>query len=209
MENMKVALFDIDHTLTSRDTFFLFISYTIKKHPYKIIFLPFLFFVVLLRLFSIIDTTKMKSLSLVLIKEMNLEKLNRFSKQFVDKSVLKYIKNGARDEIMKYKKDGYTIILASASFEFYIKYIAEYFEADYFFGTRIVTKNDRPLAKIDGKNCKRGEKIIRILEVISRDAIDKDNSIGFSDSLVDLHFSEIVGRFYLVDKKRWMIKNFK
>ncbi len=208
MEKIKIALFDIDHTLTSMDSFFLFVFYVLGKHPYTIIFLPFLFIVVLLRLFSIIDTTKLKSFTLLLIKDMDMDKLDRFSRQFVKSTVLKHIKSGVKEEIEKYRKDGYKIVLATASFEFYIKYIAEYFEADYFFGTKIVTKNGRPLAKIDGKNCKRGEKIVRILAVIPRESIDKESSVGFSDSLVDLPFLEIVDKFYLVEKKRWVIKSF-
>ncbi|OHD05771.1 MAG: hypothetical protein A2086_13295 [Spirochaetes bacterium GWD1_27_9] len=202
----NIALFDIDYTLISCDSFILFVFFLIQKNPLKIIYFPFLFFVSILRVFKLISLDKFKSYWLIFINNFTKEKLDSLSKEFVEKHILKRIKKESVEEIKTLKEKGYLIILATASFDFYIKYFVEHLpKVDYYFATKIVTKNDKATPKIEGKNCKGKEKIRRILEIIPKEQIKKDNSFGYSDSKTDLPFLELVEKFNLIDKKQWKI----
>ncbi|HOV12859.1 MAG TPA: HAD-IB family hydrolase [Spirochaetota bacterium] len=201
----KIALFDVDLTITKSDTFFLFIPFIISKYPYKLIFIPYLLFVSFLKLIRVVSMEFFKQSWLIFINGLNINKIENLSKEFFEKKVKSHLKSDIIEYINKLKNDGYTIVFATASFEFYIKYLSEYLNADYYFGTKVLFKDNKIISRIVGKNCKRQEKIYRILSVINSEDIDRKNSIGFSDSLVDLPFLEIVDRFYLVHPKKWQI----
>ncbi len=201
----KIALYDIDYTIISINTLLAFTIFIIKKNPIKIIFLSIKFFVTIWWLLRIISTTKVKSFWLLPINGISEKKINSISKEFIHKTIIQKIKPEAIENIKDYKKKGYIIIFASASFELYIKYIAEYLDADYYVGTKIVIKNKKITTKIEGNNCKGKEKIRRILSIIPAKQIQKKGSVGYSDSKTDLPFLELVEKFYKVNLKKWNI----
>lgn len=208
----KIALFDVDLTITKRDTFFLFILFMVYKFPFKLYLLPYLLIISLLKIFRVVSMEYFKQSWLLFISGLSEEKLNSLLEFFFENSIKPNLKSGVMEYIDALKKDGYIIIFATASFEFYIKYLSNFIGADYFFGTKTLFKNGKIMAKIVGKNCKRDEKIKRILNEIDiniKDNLDKEKSIGFSDSLVDLPFLEIVNTLYIVHPRKWeFVKTF-
>ena len=117
----KIALFDLDHTIISKDCFVELVLYIFKKNPKALIYIPYLFLEGIKKVFRIIDLTKMKSAWLLILKDYDQESLAEFSKSFVENKILKYIKPGFLEEFKKLKQNGYTTVLATASFEFYAK----------------------------------------------------------------------------------------
>ncbi|HPO49991.1 MAG TPA: HAD-IB family hydrolase [Spirochaetota bacterium] len=202
---IKIALFDIDLTLIKKDSFLLFLLFMIKKEPLRLFFLPYILFISFLRIFRLVSMEFFKQSWLLFIKGIEKKKLDALSKVFFERVVKNYVKPGVEDYIDKLKSEGYAIVFATASFEFYIKYIKEYFDADYFFGTKIIFKNDKASARIDGKNCKGSEKITRIIQILDKNQIDIENSISFSDSKTDLPFLELCSKFFYVNPKKWEV----
>lgn len=201
----KIVIYDVDYTIISINSLGIFILYLFKIKPKKILLLPFLLLLTLLWIFRIISTELVKSKWLLLFKGMTENELEKFSKDFIYKYIIPKVKDKAIENIKDYKENGYIIIFASASFEVYIKYIAEYLKADYYFGTKILIENNMVVSKINGKNCKGKEKINRILKEISLDMITKEESVAYSDSRSDLSFLDLTSRFYLVSRKKWEI----
>lgn len=200
----KLAIFDIDHTLISVDSLIKFIFFIFKSYPLKILYLPRLIIMSVVKALGFIYIETLKNYWLILLKNIEPEKLDDISCKFVEKKIKKRIKPQAFQIIDKLRTDGYNIICASASFEFYVKHICALFGVTEYFGTEVEYKNQRYYVK--GKNCKDYQKINRILSKISIDDIDVKNSVGYSDSKTDLPFLQIVKKFYLIAKRKWKIR---
>lgn len=197
----KIALFDIDKTLIPYDSFLKWITCVIKKKKSGFWRLPGLLLSGITAFSSPQKLTRYKEKWLSLADGLTEEEIAELSEKFVKERIIPDLKNGAEEAVRRYKDSGYTVIFATASPEVYFRYLAEYFEVDYFFGTQ--AQNCDGKWKIIGQNCKGQEKIRRILEKLPENEIDKDESVGFSDSMSDYPFSQLVKKFYLVDKKQW------
>jgi len=176
----------------------------LKNKPANLVKLPGLIFFGILTLLKFMPLTDYKSKWLALTEHLNDDELDILSKQFVETEVIPFLKKDAPETIDQYRKDGYLIVFATASFEFYLKYLALHFNADLFFGTEIEVKNGKRTIK--GVNCKGMEKINRIKHSIGSAEIVRYASIGFSDSMSDYPFTKLVGTFNIVHKKSWVIK---
>jgi HAD superfamily hydrolase (TIGR01490 family) len=197
----KIALFDIDKTLIPYDSFLKWIACVIKKKKSGFWRLPGLLLSGITAFSSPQKLTRYKEKWLSLADGLTEEEIAELSEKFVKERIIPDLKNGAEEAVRRYKDSGYTVIFATASPEVYFRYLAEYFEVDYFFGTQ--AQNCDGKWKIVGQNCKGQEKIRRILEKLPENEIDKDESVGFSDSMSDYPFSQLVKKFYMVDKKQW------
>lgn len=200
----KIALYDIDYTLIPYDSFLRFIFYIIRHYPLKLFYLGYVIFFTFVFLFGFINLTKYKERWLIFIKGISTQKLEELSRKFIETRVIPSLKPGVAENVKSYKDKGYTIVFATASFEFYFRYLAEHFEVDYFFGTRLEEPlgTGRPLVK--GLNCKGQEKIRRIVKELKAEEIDIPSSVSFSDSNSDLPFLDLTGTFYKIHKKKWL-----
>ena len=141
-----------------------------------------------------------------MFKGIRLEEIEKLSREFVMEKIVPALKPQALANLQNYRAQGYKIILASASFEIYVKPMAEYLNCDYYFGTLIETKEGKLHNRILGANCKGRAKIERIVEVIDPQTIDREASVSYSDSLSDLPFLDLTATFYLTALKSWKIK---
>lgn len=203
----KIALFDIDKTLIPYDSFFKWIFAILKKKKSHLLKIPKLVLLGITVIGNPQKLTRYKEKWLSLADNFSEEEIVELSKKLVNECIIPDLKPGVENAIKQYKASGYTIIFATASFEIYFCYLAQYFGVDYFFGTKVQLIGGK--WKIVGQNCKGQEKIRRILEKLPEQEIDKSNSVGFSDSMSDYPYSSLVKKFYLVDKKHWKtVKSF-
>jgi phosphatidylglycerophosphatase C len=205
MRMKKLAVFDLDNTIISVDSFIELVRYMIVKFPAKIVHLPYLSLVTLLKFANLVTFDHFKSRWLVFFKGMTDKQLESISKKFMSEVLVKKIKPGVLDAINYYKTNGFTLVLATASFEFYVRYFSDHLGFDHLFATRTSVEKKGSVLSIDGTNCKGIEKINRITGVINPADIDIASSAGFSDSKSDLHYLQIAGTFSLVDRKKWKI----
>lgn len=201
----KIALYDIDYTIISVNSLVDFVFYILSKYPQKIIYLPYLAILVALWVIKLIPTKKIKESFLLIIQGFDMDLLNTLSKDFFKKKIKHKIKKEAIANIEENRKNGYTIVFATASFGVYIKDIADYLNADYFFSTKAAVIDNKLVAKIDGKNCKGREKITIICNEIPEASINKEESLSYSDCLSDLPFLDLTHVFYHVEKKKWKV----
>ena len=171
----KLAIFDIDYTITRKETLMEFFKYIVSKDIKNIKFLP----------------RALYSGAMYGIKVF-------------DERISKILYKDAVDMIKKLKNEGYMVVLISASPEFYVKEFYAIKEVDLIIGTKFAFEGGKFIRKMDGKNCKGEEKVRRLNEVLKEKNIKVDfkNSYMFSDSLSDKPLLDLVGNPYLINYKK-------
>ena len=200
----KLAIFDVDYTLTRRETLVEFYFFMMKKNPKLIKYLPKSILSSIFYVFKIYDASKAKKTFIRFIDGIEEKEMKRIVKEFYEVRLSKILYKDAIDMINKMKRQGYKIYLISASAEFYLSELYNIKEVDKIIGTRFITENGLHRNEITGENCKGEEKVKRLKEVLEKENIEVDfeNSYMFSDSLSDLPLFNLVGHPYLINFKK-------
>lgn len=200
----KLAIFDIDYTITRKETLMEFFKYIVSKDIKNIKFLPRALYSGLMYGIKVYDERKVKECFLKFIENIDEVELANLTKAFYDERLSKILYKDAVEMIKKLKKEGYMVILISASPEFYIKEFYAIKEVDLIIGTKFAFEGGKFIRKMDGNNCKGEEKVRRLNEVLKEKNIKVDfkNSYMFSDSLSDKPLLDLVGNPYLINYKK-------
>jgi HAD superfamily hydrolase (TIGR01490 family) len=200
----KLAIFDVDFTLTKRETLIEFYKFMLKKNPKLIIFMPRIILTGILYALRVIPLRRTKECFVSFIDGIKEEDMKLSVKDFYEKKLSKILYKDAVDTMKKLKAEGCRIYLISASAEFYLQELYNIKEVDKVIGTRFLSEEGIHRAKICGENCKGDEKVRRLMEVIKKDNIEVDfkNSYMFSDSLSDLPLFNLVGNPYLINYRK-------
>ena len=191
----KIALFDFDRTVISKDSIFILYDVTARKIPgfrknlYK----------------SLIAGSLFRSPKAVKknVKDSFLSMLRYYTKDeikaFVYDDVMAYAFKEAVDEIYALKAAGYYLLLVSASVEDYLQYVGDVLPFDHIIGTA----TDENFEMV-GDNNKHAKKVDNILAHLTEKGleIDYENSVAYSDSLAaDRPMMELVKTRYLINNK--------
>lgn len=191
----KIALFDFDRTVISKDSIFILYDVTARKIPgfraklYK----------------ELVAGSLLRSPKVVKknVKNSFLSMLSYYTedeiKAFVYDDVMAYAFKEAVDEIYALKAAGYYLLLVSASVDDYLKYVADVLPFDHIIGT----KTDEDFEMV-GDNNKHAKKVDNILAHLTEKGmeIDYENSVAYSDSLAaDRPMMELVKTRYLINNK--------
>ena len=200
----KLAIFDIDYTITRKETLMEFFKYLVSKDIKNIKFLPRALYSGLMYGIKVYDEKRVKECFLKFIENIDEAELAKLTKSFYDEKVSKILYKDAVDMIKKLKKEGYMVVLISASPEFYVKEFYAIKEVDLIIGTKFTFEDGKFIRKMDGNNCKGKEKVRRLNEVLKEKNIKVDfkNSYMFSDSLSDKPLLDLVGKPYLINYKK-------
>lgn len=200
----KLAIFDVDYTLTSRETLRQFYYYSLKRYPKNIIYAPRAIVSGLLFVMKIFDEKRTKEAFLKFIHGMDSEKMDELIKDFYENRFKNILYKDGIEMIRKLKSEGYKIYLISASPEFYLNELYEMKEIDKIIGTKFKKDETSYTRFMDGVNCKGEEKINRLMASLKEDNIEVDfkESYMFSDSLSDLPLLKLVGKPYLINYKK-------
>ncbi|MFL0197071.1 HAD-IB family hydrolase [Clostridium sp. WILCCON 0269] len=200
----KLAIFDVDFTLTKRETLLEFYIFMVKKKPKLILYAPFSILSSILYLLKLFPAGKTKENFIAFINGIDENDMKLLVKEFYEKRLSKIIYTDALETIKKLKSEGCKIYLISASAEFYLNELYNIKEVDKILGTRFTVSEGKHSKKISGENCKGEEKVKRLMESLKKDNIEVDfkNSYMFSDSLSDLPLLNMVGNPYLINYKK-------
>ena len=202
MSVTRVAVFDLDGTVTRHDTYVDFLLYCLRRKPARLLTLP------ALACYLIVHKTGMRSNHWLkarylgaVVGGMARVDLDDLCARFVGRTLAKNIKQPALDELSRLRGEGYILVLATASFGFYVRDLAAELGFDEVLCTEAEFDNNQKLSgKLDGENCIGAEKARRI-NVLSSERGWADIELGYSDSKVDLPMLEMVGRALVVDPK--------
>ncbi len=185
------AIYDLDKTITRRATFPPFIWHVLKYyHPTRIWVLPLMGLTSLAFGFKLLSRARLKEINLKLLLGSPIQ--NDLAQKMAE-SFARHVRNtnllkGALDQINEDRAAGYQIVIASASYSFYVEAIARELGIDQILATDCVGRNDAQfLPLIAGENCYGQAKLDRVKALFAEWALDRSQaSIRFySDHVSD------------------------
>ncbi len=200
----KLAIFDVDYTLTKKETLMEFYLFMLKKNFRLIRHMPRSLVSVFFYVFKVLDAGKAKENFIAFIDGIEETKMKEIVEEFYKNRLSKIFYKDAIDTVKKLKAEGYKIYLISASAEFYLHQLYNIKEVDMVIGTKFTCENGKYRKKIIGENCKGKEKVRRLMEVLKKENLEVDfkNSYMFSDSLSDMPLFDLVGKPFLINYKK-------
>ena len=134
---------------------------------------------------KIIDNNKIKYEIASIFRNITIEFGEKIGKEFADSIIPNLYFKDALEEIKKLKSKGYTLIMVTASFELYAKFIAKNLGFNKCMGTELWTFRGKFTGYMYGKNCYGAAKRYRLFtEHIFPN--HKYKNIAYSDSISDL-----------------------
>jgi HAD superfamily hydrolase (TIGR01490 family) len=200
----KLAIFDVDYTLTSKETLGEFLKFMIKKDPRLFVHVPKSLGAAFLYVVGIFSAQKAKEHFLAFVDGIEEETLQDMVKEFYETCMINIFYSDAIEMIRKLKTEGCKIILISASAEFYLNELYGIEEVDKIIGTKFKVVDGKQTRIIEGENCKGDAKVVRLMEYLKEEKMDVDfkNSYMFSDSMSDSPLFHLVGHPYLINYKK-------
>tara|TARA_Y100000816_G_C26105316_1_gene587125 strand:+ start:1695 stop:2279 length:585 start_codon:yes stop_codon:yes gene_type:complete len=175
--------------------------------PYRLIFTIILPLAIFLNKIGLLSTTKLKLTFLKsILSGISNDRLNVITKLFIRIQLKTNIRKLALESILKHKKDGDILILASASFDFYVNSLAKELNFDHILSTKSSwSPKNKLLSKIDGENLKGDKKVDLITNSLNYN-FNEENVICYSDHISDLPLFSFADQPYVVNPKSNMKK---
>jgi len=186
-ERRAAAIFDLDGTISRRDTYLAYLAGFALRHPKRWRRMPGLPFDVLRFKLGLKDNTwlKQRFLSAVL-GGVSRQSLRAWTATFNERLMRRGLRPRALRQIRKHKEQGYRLILISASPDLYVDDLSRRLG----FSESICTcvewdANGRLTGRLDGKNCYGAEKCVRLKRYFGEDRRHW-HVIAYSDHHSDL-----------------------
>jgi HAD superfamily hydrolase (TIGR01490 family) len=183
------AIYDMDRTVTRRATYTPFLIHcALRRAPWRLLFLPLVVASMLAYVLKLIDRGRLKEINhhLLLGHKRHPHELKPLVEDFARKVVSTNVRPGARDAIARDKAEGRRIVMATASYRFYSREIADRLGFDDCIGTNsILGLDERVHAKIDGENCYGPAKLRMIREWLERSGLERGHVRFYSDHASD------------------------
>ncbi|QGU95042.1 HAD-IB family hydrolase [Clostridium bovifaecis] len=209
----RLAIFDVDYTLTKRETLIELYLFMVKKNPKLLMHMPKIIMSGILYALKIYDAGRAKRTFIRFLEGIHEKKMKSLVKEFYEERLSKILYKDAIDTMKELKGEGCKVYLISASPEVYLNELYNIKEVDMIIGTRLKIEDGIYKSTFEGENNKGEEKIRRLKEVLKKENLEVDfkNSYMFSDSLADLPLFKLVGNAYLINsrKKYNNVKNLK
>ena len=183
------AIYDMDRTVTRRATYTPFLIHcALGRAPWRLLLLPLVAASMLAYLFKLIDRGRLKEINhhLLLGHKRHPHELKPLVYSFADKMVANNIRPGAREAIARDKAEGRRVVMATASYRFYSREIADRLGFDDCIGTNsILGLDERVHAKIDGENCYGPAKLRMIQAWLEASGLERGHIRFYSDHASD------------------------
>jgi HAD superfamily hydrolase (TIGR01490 family) len=183
------AIYDMDRTVTQRATYTPFLIHcAVRRAPWRLLLLPLVVGSMLLYVLKLIDRGRLKEINhhLLLGHKRHPHELKPLVDSFADKVVARNVRPGAREAIARDKHEGRRVVMATASYRFYSREIADRLGFDDCIGTHsILGLDERVHAKIDGENCYGPAKLKMIQAWLAESGLERGHVRFYSDHASD------------------------
>jgi len=188
----RVAVFDLDGTLTSRDTLFAFLRYLAGRRGFYLR-LPLVVPILLLMSLRVLGRERAKELVLSLfLRGRTREELMLRGESFARERLPQMLRPQARARLLWHQSRGHRCVLATASPDVYVEAWARAAGFDDVVATRLeFGAAGRATGRIAGGNCRGAEKLRR-LEGLLGD-MSALELFGYGDSRADRAFLDRCG----------------
>lgn len=183
------AIYDMDRTVTRRATYTPFLIHcATRRAPWRLILLPIVIGSMLAYVLKFIDRGRLKEINhrLLLGHRRHPHELEPLVDSFAEKVLANNIRPGARDAIIRDKAEGRRVVMATASYRFYAREIADRLGFDDCIGTNsILGLDERVHAKIDGENCYGPAKLRMVTDWLAVSGLERGHVRFYSDHASD------------------------
>lgn len=184
-----LAIYDMDRTVTRRATYTPFLLHcAVRRAPWRLLLLPFVIASMAAYVLKLIDRGRLKEINhrLLLGHNRHASELKPLVQSFADKMLSSNIRPGARKAIESDKAEGRRVVMATASYRFYSREIADRLGFDDCIGTNsILGLDERVHAKIDGENCYGPAKLRMIQAWLASSGLERGHVRFYSDHASD------------------------
>lgn len=196
-----VALFDLDGTLTTRDTFLPFLLFYARRQRrwWPLSITPFVVAAYLFRMIS--DRTAKQILITAFVGGDPVSTVDDAAIEFSQSWVPRYLHHVGVGKLREHQVAGDRVILVSASPDIYVPAIARQLGIEEVLCTRVQRHASRVLGSIVGANCKRQAKVQFLAAHLNNDRAPA-NSYAYGDSHHDLPMLQWVTYGYLIRSQR-------
>jgi HAD superfamily hydrolase (TIGR01490 family) len=183
------AIYDMDRTVTRRATYTPFLIHcALRRAPWRLLLLPLVIGSMLTYALKLIDRGRLKEINhhLLLGHKRHPHELKPLVDSFAEKMLANNVRPGAREAIARDKAEGRRVVMATASYRFYAREIAERLGFDDCIGTNsILGLDERVHAKIDGDNCYGPAKLRMVTDWLSASGLKRGHVRFYSDHASD------------------------
>ncbi len=186
----QLSIFDMDKTITRAATFGPFLAYAVPRHRlWRLVFVPFVLLTSLGFALRLVSRGRLKEINLGLMmgRRIPADHLARIARGFAGFTLARNSLAEALARIEQERAEGRRVVLATASYAFYVREIANLLGIKDVVATQ-TTRIDASISpRIDGENCYGWAK----LRMVERWMADKDLARGdahirfFSDHVSD------------------------
>jgi HAD superfamily hydrolase (TIGR01490 family) len=152
-----LSIYDLDKTITRGATFIPFLQHAvIRLAPWRLMLLPIVMIVTLAYGLKFISRRRLKEINLGLLVGRSIDSslLQNVSRSFAVKTLENNVLSKAIEQIAKDRAEGRRIVIASASYRFYVSEIAHLLAIDDVIATATTTLAGGLVSpRIDGENC--------------------------------------------------------
>ncbi len=189
----KLALFDLDGTLTRKDTFLELIKYFFGRRRFRMGLLRLSPCLLRYQLRLIPNWEAKEKVLMYFFKDITLDQFQKKCNEFAIEKLPSLLKEKAWSELKKLKRDGARIVIVSASAENWIRPWCNLNDIECI-ATRLEVREGKLTGRIKGRNCYGVEKVNRIREQI--DLSQYNEILAYGDSKGDLPMLELAAKAY-------------
>ena len=173
----RIAFYDLDKTITRRASFGPFIGHVIKKYRRsRIAVVPLMAILTLLYGAGLISRARLKERNLELLAgeypgEPDLRDMAAsFARETIDSNILQ----PALAQMAADRQAGYRIVIASASFHFYVSAIGKLLDVTDIIATDLrMDSGGHYQSRISGENCYGPQKLVMVQDWMKRERLDR------------------------------------
>jgi len=186
---VNLVIYDLDGTLTRRDSLVLYMLYEIRSGNVKAIScIPYY---VCLKLKLISNNALKQALAKLLFRGKPVEHCQGRLKAFIDRVMPKYWKQEIIDTLENHRLAGDRIILMSANFQPLVMEMAKTLGVEEVFATQLELKDRVYTGRIIGKVLSGEEKRAKAIEAFDSQLLA--NATAYADEIGDRFLLEVVG----------------
>lgn len=193
-----VVIFDLDGTLTHRDSYLAYLAGFLIRHPWRLprlLTLPWVLFKFAL---GRLDNTELKRQFLhTVLSGASKRDVTMWTRTFVDRLVARGLRRDALDMVERYRQRGDLLVLLTASFDLYVHEVARRLGFDEVICTQAEWVDGRLSGRLAGPN-HRGEEKVRCLLRLRHDHKGAP-VIAYADHHSDLAFLRLADCGILVN----------
>jgi len=175
-----LAIYDMDKTITRKATWLPFLIHAARTAaPWRLALLPFAGLATLGYALKLYDRGRLKELThrLMLGRALPPDRLAKVAASFADDVLASNIFADARARIAADRAQGYRLVLATASYGFYARAIAERLGIDDVVATQAESDgHGNLLAKIEGENCYGAVKLRMVQQWLAKSGIAREQA---------------------------------